>query len=181
MHSFLRSCGTPHNPPLFREASLLPSLVQVLPSPMLLSFIWHKILRLFVSVSSRAPHGIANAWPLADTQQVSLDWIHSGKLRANAEAAPCHPGEGSRKYREELLEEGSLVSFSAGRAVEWWSECLLSGACSGSGLVLLKSFFFLKILFFHLKERDKESTSRGRGRGRGRSRLPAELGAPCGT
>ena len=124
-------------PSLFREASLLPSLVQVLPSPMLLSFIWHKILRLFVSVSSRAPHGIANAWHLADTQQVLLDWIHSGKLRANAEAAPCHPGEGSRKYREELLEDGSLVSFSAGRAAEWWSECLLCGACSGSGLVLL--------------------------------------------
>lgn len=107
---------------------------------MLLSFIWHKLLLLFVSVSvsSRVPHCIPSAWHLADTQQVLLDWIKSVKLRASTEAAPCHPGEGSRKYREELLEEGGLVSFSAGRAAQRGSECLLCGACSGSSSVLLK-------------------------------------------
>ena len=78
LHSSLQFCGTLRSLPLFREAALLPSVVQVLPSPMLLSFIWHKLLCLFVSLSSRAPHGVPSAWHLADTQQVLLDWIHSG-------------------------------------------------------------------------------------------------------
>ena len=40
-------------------------------------------------------------------------------------------------------------------------------------------FFFFKILFIHLRER--ESLRGGRDRGRRRSRLPTEHGAQCGT
>lgn len=88
--------------------------------------------------SSQVPYCIPNAWHLAGTQQVSLDWINSVTLRANVQAAPCHPGEGGRKHREQLLEEGSLVNFSTDRAAQRWSEGFPCGVCSGRGLVLLK-------------------------------------------
>lgn len=55
-----------------------------------------------------------------------------------AETAPCHPEEGGSKSNAELVEGGNSISFSAARAAGHWSECLLCGAWSGSGLVLLK-------------------------------------------
>eukprot|EP01110_Echinostelium_bisporum_P010712 TRINITY_DN4217_c0_g1_i1.p4 TRINITY_DN4217_c0_g1~~TRINITY_DN4217_c0_g1_i1.p4 ORF type:complete len:50 (-),score=4.92 TRINITY_DN4217_c0_g1_i1:79-228(-) len=45
-----------------------------------------------------------------------------------------------------------------------------------SGLVHSPAFL-IKILFIHLKERQRESKSRERGREGGRNRFPAELAA----
>jgi len=52
----------------------------------------------------------------------------------------------------------------------------MGGSISGA----LDSFFYFKILFIHLKERERVHKQGGGAEGE-RSRLPAEQGAQCGT
>jgi len=46
---------------------------------------------------------------------------------------------------------------------------------------ILSCFFFLKILFIYLTQREKAQAGREAGRERGRSRLSTEQGAGCGA
>ena len=67
----------------------------------------------------------------------------------------------------------------------YWEKCLfcpfLIGLFVFWGVELYKFFFFFKILFIYLFDRQRSQVGREAGRERGGSRLPAEQRAQCGA